>query len=79
MSGGQAKTEYSLDGAVTGPRLARFPCRRPPTTPATSSPRSSSRSADADGDLEEAKALKVGIDTRRPATKAPYAAAARQS
>ena len=75
MSGGQARTEYSLDGGSDWTEASSLPLPAPADHSGDKLHTILYRSADADGNLEAAKTLKVGIDTRKPTTKA-YAATA---
>lgn len=74
---GVASTEYSLDGAAWTPGTS-IPLPAPTDHSGDLLHTILYRSADADGNLEADKTLKVGIDTRKPTTKAPSAATARR-
>ena len=76
MSGGQAKTEYSLDGGSDWTEASSLPLPAPADHSADKLHTILYRSADAAGNVETAKTLKVGIDTRKPTTKAPSAVTA---
>ena len=67
---GVASTEYSLDGAACTPGTS-IPLPAPADHSGDRLHTILYRSADADGNVEAAKTLKVGIDTRKPTTKAP--------
>lgn len=66
---GVASTEYSLDGAAFTPGTS-IPLLAPADHSGDRLHTILYRSADAAGNLEAAKTLKVGIDTRKPTTKA---------
>lgn len=74
---GVASTEYRRDGAAWTPGTSIL-------LPAPADHSNDKlhtilyRSADTAGNVETAKTLTVGIDTRRPKTRAPYAATARR-
>ena len=72
---GVASTEYSLDGAAFTPGTS-IPLPAPADHSADKLHTILYRSADAAGKVETEKTLKVGIDTRKPITKAPNAATA---
>ena len=74
---GVASTEYSLDGAAWSAGTS-IPIPAPADHSGDGLHTILYRSADAGGNVEATKTLKVGIDTRKPTTKAPYAATARR-
>lgn len=74
---GVASTEYALDGAGWAPGVS-IPLPAPADHSNDKLHTILYRSADTAGNVEAAKTLKVGIDTRRPTTRAPYSATARR-
>jgi hypothetical protein len=74
MVGGLAKTEYKVDGAVDWTAGTSVPIAAPTDHSNDLLHTILYRSTDADGNVEPDKTITVGIDTRRPVTKAPSAA-----
>jgi hypothetical protein len=74
MVGGSAKTEYKVDGAADWTTGTSVPIDAPTDHSNDLLHTILYRSTDADGNVEPAKTLTVGIDTRKPTTKAPSAA-----